>query len=142
MASENQVKQYLAHWFQLGKKVVLNNGSQTQLPLRIIAGDRYSQEFEECWEQILSPESGDCYLEGTNETIAQLLTPEWEIIDCARCAMPIPVRIHGMPTPCCPCFDLKDWPNSESPAPRLPVNSLCHLLNLCHRLKRESIQQP
>lgn len=138
MASQHQVKQYLAHWFQLGKKVVFDNGKEKQLPSSIINGDGFSQEFEQCWQDILNLESGDCYLEGTNESIAQLLTPPWEIINCARCDMPIPMRTHGMPPDCCPCFDLKSWPNLDSPQPRLPVNSRRHLLNICHRLMKEA----
>ena len=34
-------------------------------PLPIFNGDRYSSQFEDCWQKILDPESGDCYLEGT-----------------------------------------------------------------------------
>jgi hypothetical protein len=86
MASESEVRKYIAYWFQLGKKVLIRNGSEALLPKSVIAGDRYSNEFEECWQKILSPDSGDCYLQGTNETIAQLLTPAWEI-SAARAAL-------------------------------------------------------
>jgi len=70
MASKHEVKQYLAYWFQLGKKVMTNNGSASLLPQPVIEGDRYSDEFETTWQQIISQDSGDCYLEGTQETIA------------------------------------------------------------------------
>ena len=72
MASESEVKKYIAYWFQLGKKVLIRNGSEELLPKSVIAGDRYSQEFEDCWQKMFAPDSGDCYLQGTNETIAQL----------------------------------------------------------------------
>ena len=59
MASENQVREYIAYWFQLGKKVLIRNGSEALLPQPVITGDRYSHEFEECWQKIISPDSGD-----------------------------------------------------------------------------------
>ncbi|PLZ96721.1 hypothetical protein CEN50_17550 [Fischerella thermalis CCMEE 5268] len=127
MASQNEVKKYLAYWFQLGKKVIISNGVETLLPKPVIAGDRYSDEFEECWRKITSEKAGDCYLEGTSETIAELLTSDWEMFACSRCTMPIPVRSMGMPAESCPCNDLSDWPNTEVPLPRGPVNSQVQL---------------
>lgn len=138
MASYNQVKQYLAYWLQLGKQVVLYNGDQKQLPQPLFEGNRYSSEFEKCWQEILSPESGDCYLEGTDVPISELLSSNWEIEECARCTMPVPFRTRGMPTSCCPCFDLPSWPNSEMPQPRLPADTKKHLLDLCSRLTRSN----
>lgn len=123
MASQQDVKRYLAYWFQLGKKVVIDNGAATLQPQKVIAGDRYSDEFEQCWQRIISPESGDCYIEGTRETIAELLTPAWDVSPCARCDMPVPVKNVGMPPLVCPCFDLTTWPNTELPPPRSPVNN-------------------
>jgi hypothetical protein len=134
MASANLVRQYLAYWFQLGKKVFTGNGQEAFLPQTVLKGAYYSREFEECWLRISSSESGDCYLEGTSETIAQLLTPEWEIIQCARCPMPLPVRTVGMPAASCPCHDLPSWPNTEIPMPREPVSSQNHLNSIRHRL--------
>jgi hypothetical protein len=142
MASQNQVKEYLAHWFQLGKKVVLRNGDDLQLPRPILQPENYSPEFERCWQQVLAPQSGDCYLEGTDQTIAQLLSPAWEIQNCARCGMPIPTHARGLPPACCPCFDLKNWPDLEMPQPRLPAKTHDHLTDLCQRLtQRAEIEQ-
>lgn len=141
MASANQVRQYLAYWFQLGKKVIICKSEEACLPKPIFRGDLYSQEFEEVWRKITSPNSGDCYLEGTEETIAQLLTPEWEIIVCARCPMPIPVRTKGMPAVSCPCHDLGWWPNNEIPAPRVPVNTKKHLNWIRERLLKANAQE-
>lgn len=138
MASKHQVRQYLAYWFQLGKKVIIRNGDEALLPQPVIRGDRYSPEFEACWEKILSPESGECYLENTEETIAELLTPAWEIDPCARCTMPIPFRRQGMPAACCPCFDMPSWPDQETPQPRGPVSNQAHLLNICNRLHHKA----
>ncbi|WP_341733906.1 hypothetical protein [Microcoleus sp. EPA2] len=134
MASEYEVRKYIAYWFQLGKKVLIRNGSEALLPKPVIAGDRYSQEFEKCWQKIVSPDSGDCYLEGTKETIGELLTPAWEISPCARCAMPVPFRDSGMPAECCPCNDLAHWPNTEIPQPRSPVNTQLQLSGIRDRL--------
>lgn len=140
MASEQQVKRYLAYWFQLGKKVVIHNGESTLLPQPIIAGEHYSREFEKVWQQILSPDSGDCYLEGTEETIGKLLTPQWEVAPCARCEMPIPTKTVGMPPEVCPCCDLPSWPNTELPTPRGAVCNQGHLGKICDRLHKANDQ--
>ncbi|MBD1827970.1 hypothetical protein NDI47_21205 [Microcoleus vaginatus GB1-A2] len=134
MASESEVRKYIAYWFQLGKKVLIRSGSEALLPKSVIAGDRYSREFEECWQKILSPDSGDCYLQGTNETIAQLLTPGWEISGCARCAMPVVFKKTGMPPESCPCHDLPNWPDTEMPQPRSPVSTKSQLSGIRDRL--------
>jgi hypothetical protein len=135
MASQQEVKQYLAYWFQLGKRVITHNGTRVQKPQPVIRGNRYSQEFEECWSLILSPESKDCYLEGTSQTIDDLLEPGWQINPCARCGMPVPIPIAAMPSGDCPCFDLQNWPNSEIPQPRAPVDTQTHLTQLRERLQ-------
>ena len=134
MASQQQVRQYLAYWFQLGKKVLIRNGEEYLLPKPIIEGNRYSRQFEECWKIINSPEAGDCYLDGTHETIAQLLTSEWDVENCARCTMPVPQKNRGLPSLCCPCFDLPYWPDNELPLPRAPIDSQIHLNLIQDRL--------
>ena len=134
MATTEEVKQYLAHWFQLGKKVIVGKLKKNLLVQPVLKGDRYSVQFEECWEKIISPESGDCYLEGTEQTIGELLSPCWEILYCGRCSMPVPVRSLGMPALLCPCNNLPNWPNTELPPPRTPINSQEHLLIICDRL--------
>lgn len=135
MASEQQVRQYLAYWFQLGKPVLVHGGQEALLPRPVIRGNRYSDEFEACWERLQSPEAGDCYLEGTNYTIAELLTPAWEINPCSRCSMPVPIRSVGIQPLECPCIDIPDWPNTELPKPRSPINSQALLLKIRNRLR-------
>jgi hypothetical protein len=135
MASEQQVKKYLAYWFQLGKKVLLNNGHKKVFPKTVIEGNSYSEEFERCWQQILKSGS-DSYLEGTSQNIKQLLTENWEISPCARCDMPIPMIQLGIQSVDCPCSDLPNWPNQELPKPRSPVDSANHLIGLQERLSR------
>lgn len=135
MASADRVKQYIAQWFQLGKKMLLRNGKTILLPPRsIIQGDRYSQEFEQDWQTISSPDSGDCYLEGTQETIQELLTPTWDILPCARCQMPVALITNGVQSHSCPCSDLKNWPNNELPKPRCPIDSSSYLKRISLRL--------
>jgi|GEM_PF-399095 hypothetical protein len=136
--SERKVREYLAYWFLLGKKVLLHNGDEALLPKPVVIGDHYSQEFEDCWQKLLSPESGDCYLEGSELTIAQLLTEEWDIDPCARCEMPVPIHKYGLPPESCPCFDLRHWPNTEKPQPRGPISSKVHLHDMCNRLMQKS----
>jgi hypothetical protein len=139
MASQHQVRQYLAYWFQLGKPVICNGGKDTLLPRSVIQGDRYSPEFDTCWEKIQAIDAGDCYLEGTITTIAELLSPAWEITACCRCTMPVPMPNVGMPPPTCPCVDLPDWPNTEVPMPRSPVNSQILLQQIRDRLRQTSL---
>ncbi len=133
MASKQEVKTYLAYWFQLGKKVITENGAASLKPHNVIVRDRYSDEFEECWLKIVSA-AEHCYLEGTQETVAELLLPGWEITDCARCSMPIPLPSVGMGSESCPCNDLSDWPNTELPPPRSPVNTQEQLRGIRDRL--------
>jgi hypothetical protein len=134
MATKQEVKRYLAHWFQLGKKVIVSHANKSFLPKSVIRGESFSPEFEECWQKILSTEIGDCYLEGTQETIADLLSPIWEIQSCGRCAMPVPMRSLGMPALVCPCDNLATWPNTELPLPRCPISNQDQLQKICDRL--------
>lgn len=141
MAAQAKIKQFLAYWFQLGKGVRIKNGQELLKPQSVIRGDRYSEEFEKCWQKLMSADSGDCYLEGTSETIAELLTQEWEILACSRCEMPVPLRIRGMPAECCPCFDLPNWPDYDNPLPRSPVDSNSYLLTICQRLAESASEE-
>lgn len=133
MATKEEVKRYLAYWFQLGKKVVITNEGTHLLPQPIFQGDRYSPEFEACWQIILSS-SDESHLDGTQETIAELLTPQWDMVGCSRCAMPIPLRNVGMPPVSCPCVNLPGWPNNELPGPRCPINNQEQLRAIRNRL--------
>ncbi|MEP0913604.1 hypothetical protein NDI45_22065 [Leptolyngbya sp. GB1-A1] len=141
MASLEQVKQYLAYWFQLGKPLIVNgktsDGRSKVLPQAVIQGDRYSPEFEACWQHITSGAWKSSYLEGTIQTIEELLSSQWDISSCARCAMPVPMLGLGVQTSGeCPCSDLPDWPNTELPQPRDPINSRRQLTNIRDRLSQ------
>jgi hypothetical protein len=136
MASEHQVKQYLAYWFQLGKHVLIRGGQTGLLPQPVIRGDRYSPEFEECWHRVQSADAGDCYLEGTNQTIAELLSPVWELNSCSRCSMPVPIKSLGVGDLECPCIDLPDCPNTQIPQPRAPINNQILLGQIRDRLRQ------
>jgi hypothetical protein len=141
MASKQQVRQYLAYWFQAGKQVLIHNGREALLPQPVIQGDRYSDEFETCWQQVIGPHHGDCYLEGTDQTVDKLLSPEWDIHFCARCEMPVPIAVSGSQVLCCPCHDLPLWPNDEVPSPRSPVDSRAQLVQIRDRLMQSRISQ-
>ena len=134
MASSTKIKTYLAYWFQLGKKLVWNNGTEL-LPERVIKGDRFAPEFEECWGKVMSIGGRGCYLEGSKVSIAELLDSGWTIDRCARCAMPVPIVEQGIQDLACPCSDLDNWPNSELPAPHGPMDSNQQLQNISTRLK-------
>ncbi|WP_019505834.1 hypothetical protein [Pleurocapsa sp. PCC 7319] len=135
MASATQVRTYLAYWFQLGKKLMWRNGEVELSPQPVIDRDRFSSEFEACWQKIMSISGKDCYLEGSRETIEELLSPAWDIDECARCAMPVPMIEIGTQPLDCACSDLDNWPNLEIPAPRSPVNNYVQLNKIKSRLK-------
>jgi hypothetical protein len=134
MASAEEVKKYLAYWFQLGKGIILDNGKERILPQPVFRGDSYSKEFEECWQRLVATDSHDGYLEGTIQTIRQLLTAQWEITGCARCEMPIPMVKLGIQHLSCPCNDLPLWPNNDIPRPHEPANTKESLKGIRHRL--------
>jgi hypothetical protein len=138
MASQEQVKQYLAYWFLVGKKVYVNNGQDVRKPASVLQRDQFSSEFERCWQEILSPHSGNCYLQGTDQTVEELLTSEWDVEPCARCQMPIPLKNSGVKTGACPCIDLDNWPDDELPFPHLPVNSQERLSAISNRLQKDN----
>ncbi|MGC1310298.1 MAG: hypothetical protein WA885_23970 [Phormidesmis sp.] len=135
MASDTEVKNYLAHWFQLGKQVLSDDGSVTFSPKSIIQGDRFSPEFEDCWAEILKTGGETYYLKGTDQTIAHLLSPAWNIVSCARCDMPVPIAEKELALHPCPCDDLSNWPNEEIPKPRLPIDSNQRLSQMSDRLQ-------
>ncbi len=141
MAASQQVKKYLACWFQLGKQVRLQNGQQLLHPHAVLAGgDNYAPEFEACWQQIQAANPQECHLEGTSQTLADLLSDAWQITDCARCAMPVPVRDLGVSDFACPCHDLSDWPNTELPAPRSPISNQQQLDRICQSVRPDSLE--
>lgn len=124
MADLLDVKSYLACWFQLGKSVTaLTPAGQRRIkPHRVLALEGLSKEFDDCWHRI-SAQPDRCYLEGTDETIADLLSDRWQIDPCSRCGLPIPL-IHSGPYPGgpCPCATLTTWPNDQTIPPRFPGN--------------------
>jgi hypothetical protein len=137
MATESQVKDYVAYWLQLGKRVALRNGQKWLRPTQILAENRYSPEFEACWDQVRT--TSDCYIEGTGQAVAQLLTDEWDITDCARCGMLVPMPAAGMPIfqTECPCADMPDRPNNESIPARAPISTDAILGRIRERLQKD-----
>jgi hypothetical protein len=137
MATESQVKDYVAYWLQLGKRVVVRNGQQWLRPGKVLGEDRYSAEFEQCWDQVRS--TNDCYIEGTEQAVEQLLTDEWDISDCARCGMLVPIPAAGTPIfqTECPCADMPGMPNSETIPARTPISTAAILSGIRERLQRD-----
>lgn len=139
MASEEKVKRYLAYWFQLGKKIVINNGQETVITQKIFNGNKYSDEFEQIWQKVNDSKNGDCYLENTIETIQELLSSRWDIMSCSRCEMPVPMIDLGMQSNNCTCSDLDNWPNNELPPPRDAIDSKYRLLKITNSLARKNM---
>lgn len=137
MAAIAEVKRYIAQWLQLGKTVVLGHEPTNKLN-KIIVGEKYSSEFESLWQEIMAIEGKNCHLSGTDVTIDQLLTPSWEISPCARCNMPIPMKLAGINCQACPCLDIPTWPNQELPSPRLPISNFTHLSRILNKLKAKT----
>ena len=142
MATTTQVKNYLAYWFQLGKQVVTDDGRIHYRPETVIAGDRFSPAFEACWTEILQTAGKGCHLEGTDQTIDELLSSKWDVINCARCDMLVPTPEVALEPVLCPCNDLPSWPNEELPKPRLPVDSQRQLSAMSARLSSSFSEGP
>ena len=134
MASQAQIRNFLAHWFQLGKSVVLAEDRGDCLPEPIFQAGQYSRSFEDCWHKIMVTSGQGCYLKGTSQSIGEMLSSTWDITPCARCEMPIAVPTIGLTTHLCPCNDLPTWPNTELPRPRTAVDSEHQLRDLRQRL--------
>lgn len=140
MAAASEVKQYLALWFQLGKGAVDNRSGEVFRVRQILKGDRYSSDFERCWERIVA-EPAEFSLEGTTRSIAELLSNVWELTTCPRCVLPIPINLHGSEAGPCECVSLSWWPDNESPPPHLPVSDRTQLGFLCSRLNKPDLEQ-
>ena len=134
MAAPDLVKRYLAIWFQLGKRVAAIDGCHFWKPTATLCGDRYAPEFERCWQEMIHDYRGACYLEGTNQTLAELLSPAWDIVGCARCPIPVPMRLSGPQSDSCPCADRPLWPNLDLPVPHAPLSSRDRLAQIRDRL--------
>jgi hypothetical protein len=127
MATNTEVKEYLAKWLQMGKSVSIND-AEIKLH-QVVKGEEYSPEFEQIWEQ---SQQQVAYLEGNNQTIQDLLKPEWEIISCATCELPVPKLSLGYrEVRSCVC---DDDPNLDTIAPRSPVISSIYLQGISDRL--------
>jgi hypothetical protein len=140
MASTQEVRQYLAHWFQLGKKVTVPDRDSI-FTQKVLQGNIYTTEFEACWQEIIA--QPHAYVEGTDQTIAELLTDRWDVIDCARCTMPIPLPAAGLPqSQSCTCHDMPTWPNTQVPLPRAAGALLTRTTDLRQRLAKLALLPP
>lgn len=136
MASEIEVKEYLAYWLQLGKGILMPKSQERLFPKPIFEGTQFSKDFEQIWQKILVNQTS-CYLEGTEQTFQELLSPAWEMVSCARCTLPMPLsRVHP-PSCLCPCVDLCLWPNNELPLPKLPTLEGVRLRRVQMRLQQK-----
>jgi hypothetical protein len=140
MASQHDVKKYLAYWLQLGRGVQMPGQPSPTKPATMLGDDAYSDEFETLWVTLQTPSIADqSYLEGTDQTITQLLSTSWIIEPCARCALPVPLKEQGiLMVPSCPCADMGDAPNLDDFPPREPVSSQGFLRNLTDRLQSKN----
>ncbi|MCA1904320.1 MAG: hypothetical protein CV045_00895 [Cyanobacteria bacterium M5B4] len=132
MANKNEVKQYLAYWMQLGRKLIL---SDRVVSLdQVIAGDHYTTRFEEIWQEgEARPEAAS--LEGANISLEQLFSANYELLSCPRCDLPLPSLTLGpRSAQPCPCDDLNLWPNFDTVPPRQPVNTTDQLRSIYQRL--------
>lgn len=138
MASSEQLRQYLARWFQLGKQVVVEPSGSLHRPESVTSAGQYSPAFEACWTALLEAGLQHCYLENTNQSLAALACNDWEITNCSRCSMPVAQSIGGISAVDCPCSDQDNWPNLDLPTPQAPQNWTQHIQALAERLRRTS----
>jgi hypothetical protein len=135
MALPTEVKTYLSYWFQLGRGLRMPPQARLVKPPAVLADGRYSTEFEAIWQELMQPSiAAQSYLEGSEQTIAQLLDPSWDIQDCARCSLPVPIKVAGLPAESCPCDDMRQLPDLSVMPPRAPIDSQAMLRRLCERL--------
>lgn len=141
MASQPDVKAYLACWLQLGKAI---DARIHTLPDTIRIGSvlslsAFSAEFEQVWRAVFAHAQW-CYLAGTDESIGDLLSDRWTIADCGRCGLHVPISEDGLAIAGpCPCADMMDsWPNAETLPPRLNAGivdpTVCKLQEMRDRL--------
>lgn len=135
MASLAQVKQFIACWLQLGKRVLHTNGTLQFNPSSILNSQGYTPEFESWWK-MFSQDAKHWYLEGGDRTLEPLLSHQWEIVDCSRCAMPVPMKTAGVNESACPCADLELWPNLDLPQPHTPEHTDSKLNRLRQKLRQ------
>ncbi len=137
MATPAHVRDYLSAWFQLGKAVVADepNGSRRILPNHVLNQSGLSTVYETVWAYIQS-HATQCHLEGTEQTIADLLSDSWDLEDCYRCGIlaPIPTRGRCQSLGPCPCADLAYWPSDETLPPR-PANERFNNLSRLERVQ-------
>ncbi|MEN9224725.1 MAG: hypothetical protein Q6L60_09360 [Thermostichus sp. HHBFW_bins_43] len=142
MAAPSQVKAYVACWLQLGKGVVCEHpgGSERIQPRSVLGLGSLSQEFQHSW-QCMSADPWRCYLEGTHESLGQLLSPAWEIGSCGRCGLPVPLpATTATAIGPCPCSDLKVWPNSATLPPRVHNEQFVEVAGLAPLQQRLAAQ--
>ncbi len=136
MAARSDVKQYLAYWLQLGKKIFIKGQPQAVGLDRVINHEQYDEVFEQLWLNVSGKQANLAYLEGTDETIQDLLSTEWQIVDCPRCELRLPCLDLGpRQFNSCPCEGLNNWPNYDTLQPRSPVITKTHLSSICDRLE-------
>ncbi len=134
MANKTEVKEYLAYWMQLGRRVIVND---RVISLdRVVAGDHYTTRFEEIWQEMQAhPESAS--LEGSDHTLQQLLAPTYELLDCPRCHLPLPSPTLGpRSAQPCPCEHLHLMPPLDTVPPRLPISTQAQLRSIHQRLPK------
>ncbi len=132
MATPEAVRHYLACWFQAGKGV--HCGQETWRPQPVTQAGQYSPEFLTLWQEMERRGLDRYYLAGAEVSLGQLCRDDWEIMDCSRCTMPIPIKVTGMNVGSCPCADLACWPNLDLPLPHGLVDSQAHLAHVQARL--------
>ncbi len=139
MASRTLVKNYLAQWMQMGKSISLSNHGEEVYIDKILQGEKYSDRFNQLWDEISTTKAEQAYLSGTDQSISDLLSSSWEIIGCARCNLLTPSLDLGARVPvCCPCDDLPNHPNLDLVAPHHPTTLVDHLDQLCDRLAQKN----
>ncbi len=133
------VKAFVAQWLQLGKQLELPGRSRPAALAETVAGEQYTEAFEGLWHSILHVELGNVYLSGTDVKIADLLSGKWDLHECARCGLPVPLPPLGQAQagPCV-CADLDTWPNAETVPPHPPIASSVYLQDLRRRLEQAS----
>lgn len=137
MATEEEVKSYLAYWFQVGKNVEIGTNREKKNVNKIfsLSSNEYSQEFNSLWEKIVE-EADTSFLEDTSFSIKKLLSSEIEIVACSVCNAIVASGIFFTNNSCI-CSNIPLWPNLDIPQPKKLLDSNCALLKIVQKLMEE-----
>lgn len=111
MATELEIKQFVAEWMNVGKIVMSPMGELRAQSLD--SAYRYTPEYDKLWSYLWKRKT-KCYLLGTTQTFDKL-ERAWELSRCIHCDLPVMLPIGYYPSQFGsePCVALGLWPHNS-----------------------------